>query len=487
MSTGGPGAWPPAVREWVSKCLKAMNSTNREAAQAELKTVIADAYAKNTLWTTDWSTKQLESLKQPSGLKRKIETPPAEATNKKSKLVVPTSVPPSYNSNGLDRLQERAKRFQREHEIERQKKLGHTKNEQYSLHVNSSNGQASSSGPSYSVRRKFLASGPASQSGPEPAYDGNVVDWDKFTIVGTSEELFKPYLRLTSAPDPSKIRPIRVLEKTLKELSKRWRTQPDYLWTCDQFKSLRQDLTVQRIKNEFTASVYEIHARMALESADLVEYNQCQAVLRDLYALGIKGSSAEFLAYRILYLCHTRDRSELNRFIATLTAEQKNQVFIKQALDIQRALATNNYHKFFKLFQAAHNMGGYILDHLVDRVRISALVIMTKAYQQVKLSQIASELQFDPPEAAVQFLEANDAAFFVSKPGSTTSSSSVKPGSSTTNGASNTPHLSSRVSSLSINDEGPLEGKILDCKLAHPPLVDCLATKHARVGIKGSI
>lgn len=143
-----------------------------------------------------------------------------------------------------------------------------------------------------------------------------------------------------------------MLEKTLKELSRRWRQSPDYGWTCDQFKSLRQDLTVrspffspswmsdsvrqvQRIKNKFTVQVYEIHARMALESVrpscffpfmalflsqkDLVEYNQCQAVLRDLYALGIEGSHFEFLAYRILYLCYTRDRTgELSPAPSTL-------------------------------------------------------------------------------------------------------------------------------------------------------------------------
>lgn len=32
-------------------------------------------------------------------------------------------------------------------------------------------------------------------------------------------------------------------------------------------------------------------------------------MLRDLYALDLEGSRDEFLAYRILYLCYTRDRS----------------------------------------------------------------------------------------------------------------------------------------------------------------------------------
>lgn len=65
---------------------------------------------------------------------------------------------------------------------------------------------------------------------------------------------------------------------------------------------------MQRIKNDFTVKVYEIHARIALEKGDLGEYNQCQSQLRGLYAYGLKGAQMEFLAYRILYLLHTRNR-----------------------------------------------------------------------------------------------------------------------------------------------------------------------------------
>jgi hypothetical protein len=41
-------------REWVAKCLGQMTDTNRTEAQVELRQVIADAFAAQTLWTTDW-------------------------------------------------------------------------------------------------------------------------------------------------------------------------------------------------------------------------------------------------------------------------------------------------------------------------------------------------------------------------------------------------------------------------------------------------
>jgi hypothetical protein len=92
---------------------------------------------------------------------------------------------------------------------------------------------------------------------------------------------------------------------------------------------------VQRIKNEFTIKVYEIHARMALESVrrhqaetislfhlpfkgDMVEYNQCQATLRTLYELGIPGGRVEeFTAYRILLFIHGRNKSGMFKHVLT--------------------------------------------------------------------------------------------------------------------------------------------------------------------------
>ncbi|KAH9888947.1 SAC3/GANP/Nin1/mts3/eIF-3 p25 family-domain-containing protein [Cubamyces lactineus] len=442
-------SWPPKLKEWVAKCLGQMTDANREEAQTELKQVIAESYANKTLWTTDWDGVQLKSLmpKPPpvlsthSHLKRKLNENHS-SSNKKTKK---GSVSKAAAANALDpddaaALNRRAARFQREHEIERQKSSRPFNNHTSPYPSPYANPQL----------YKSRSGTPATYDADNPDADPNVPNWDRFTIVGTSQEIFKDYLRLTSEPKPEQIRPYHVLQETLNQLKKRWREKATYNWICSQFKSLRQDLTVQRIKNEFTVTVYEIHARMALEVGDMVEYNQCQAMLRNLYELGIPGKVEEFTAYRILMLLHGRNRSDLNLYVGQLTEKQKADPAVRHALAVQRAIAMGNYHALFDLYMNAPNMGAYIMDHFIDRERIRALMVMTKAYRTLQLTFIQNELAFDTPAAAREFLVEHRAGFFT-------------------------------------NPNAPDADAVLDCKPAGPQLATAYEEKYRRVQIKGAV
>ena len=198
-------------------------------------------------------------------------------------------------------------------------------------------------------------------------------------VIGRCQELEKRYLRLTSAPNPDLVRPLPVLQKTLELLKKKWRKENNYIYICDQFKSLRQDLTVQHIKTEFTVNVYEIHARIALEKGDLGEYNQCQTQLRALYSQCPGGHPEEFKAYRILYFIHTCNRVDMNDVLADLTPAEKKDPAVKHALDTRSALALGNYHRFFQLYLETPNMGAYLMDMFVTRERLAALTTICRA------------------------------------------------------------------------------------------------------------
>ncbi|KAH9888153.1 SAC3/GANP/Nin1/mts3/eIF-3 p25 family-domain-containing protein [Xylariomycetidae sp. FL2044] len=229
-------------------------------------------------------------------------------------------------------------------------------------------------------------------------------------IVGFNENLEKNYFRLTAPPKPCDVRPERVLAKTLEFLKQKWKAESNYGYINDQFKSLRQDLTVQHIRNELTVKVYEVHARIALEKKDLGEYNQCQTQLRALYKAGIKGRAIEFKAYRILYFIHTANRTSLNDAIADLTTAEKEEHAIKHALEVRSSLAWGNYHKLFQLYMDPPNMGGYLMDMFVERERLAAMATICKAFKRsVKLRYITEELGFENDGEALEFLLRYDA------------------------------------------------------------------------------
>ena len=94
---------------------------------------------------------------------------------------------------------------------------------------------------------------------------------------------------------------------------------------------------------------------------------------------------------------------------------------------------------------------------------------------QLPISFIANELAFDGPSAAVEFLNQNNAGYFVAP----------KKNAAADNQATAPQRRGSLLERMDV--DAPDDDKVLDCRPAHAPLTEILASKYSRVGIKGRI
>lgn len=379
--------FPPAVRLYVQRCFDPNNqvaSVSHTELQEKLRQVITDAAENNKLHVLDWDRVPLPQVLIQNERNKILANPnvsnwgmpgqpsPIDASRKRKsndfsqQQQFGADSPPWKKANNNNRFEERVTH------PTTQKKSRMTLDD------------SSKSKANLEMRRKRFEGagagyGTSGTSSPLDSPSSRSVDQDQGPVVGRCQTLEKNYFRLTSAPNPDTVRPLPVLQKALDLLKKKWKQEGNYTYICDQFKSLRQDLTVQHIRNEFTVIVYEIHARIALEKGDLGEYNQCQTQLRVLYEQKLGGHPTEFRAYRILYFIYTRNWTAMNDALADLTAEDKQSPAVKHALEVRSALALGNYHRFFQLYLDTPNMGAYLMDMFVDRERLTALATICRA------------------------------------------------------------------------------------------------------------
>ena len=228
-------------------------------------------------------------------------------------------------------------------------------------------------------------------------------------LVGENSNLEKPYLRLTTFPRKEDVRPLKVLIKSLAHIKCRYLQTEDFDWANEQLKSVRQDMTVQRLRNRFVLDVYETHARILLEHGDLDEFNQCQTMIRSLTegprscsegekakdALGVhfggdddpsastddrasdaplvqtSESQDEFRGYAILYALVRNTSMELKTELARAKSLGQNAKATTScschAISVVQAVDDHDYRTFFRLYESAPHLSAYLMDFLVKR------------------------------------------------------------------------------------------------------------------------
>jgi hypothetical protein len=247
----------------------------------------------------------------------------------------------------------------------------------------------------------------------------------QYSVVGTCKSLEKRYLRLTSAPDPTLVRPEPVLKKWLSELQRLWTSRSkDWKYIEDQMRAIRQDLTVQNLRGPFTRHVYELNARWALEGSDLGQFNQCQTQLRQLHEASTdelpEDVRVEFLAYRLLYYTLQNLRVDEQIFLSKVLGDTRTRAhpFMQFALKMRSASITSNFSLYFRLSKQARRDGQkvapshaqYLLRLFETKQRMLALLVFTKAIATpITVTWLTELLGFDSEDDCRTFLSEHEA------------------------------------------------------------------------------
>jgi hypothetical protein len=272
--------------------------------------------------------------------------------------------------------------------------------------------------------------------------------------VGTSTVLEKSYFRLTTFPKAQNVRPLPVLIKSLAHIKGKYVKTEDFDWANEQLKSVRQDITVQHIRNKFVLEVYETHARILLEQGDLDEFHQCQTMIRNLTSTGAnlvgmnglhedhivgcdedeeclketKEAADEFQAYGMLYNLVQNSWGELTK-VLTISCDMMSDTAsvtssdgeipacvrgssLRHALRVVKAVMHNDYQAFFRLYESAPHLSAYLMDFLVRRVRNNAYERIIAAYRPtVSVEHFREALFIQDLEETRRFLRKSGAIF----------------------------------------------------------------------------
>ena len=203
--------------------------------------------------------------------------------------------------------------------------------------------------------------------------------------LGASTALEKEYLRLTTLPTVDNVRPPRVLADALAHVKARWREGVAYTWACPQLKSIRQDVTVQGVRDALAVDAYETHARVALEAGDLAEFNQCATALVVLHSEArARGAAAarnapEFAAYRILYAAVVN--AGLAGALRSVEPRDRASLPVSHALRVVAAARAGDAAALAAAYDDAPRMAPYLMDKLVPSTRCAAAGRIVSAFR----------------------------------------------------------------------------------------------------------
>lgn len=379
-----PSNWPPSLHDFVNKCFaeaskKQFSSKENNLFRDQMKSLINTAIKEDKILKNDWSKQAIPFLNDQKKTKlvlhcdlSKIDSKDQEEkVQPKKRNIFGELESDSDDSNEPDVIKPKRP-------VSISESIGKLKKQKVNTPTVKSTVKK---GESISDKKKLQErSKRFERELSTPTYvalsDDSV---STEPIVGENQSLEKKYLRLTSQPKPETVRPLHILKKTLQMLFDKYFEGASYNYLCDQCKSLRQDLTVQNIKNDFTIMAYEFHSKIAILNGDWGEFNQCQSQLKLLYDREDlkKPNKLEFMSYRVLYYIFTDNGNEIHEMEAKLMETDRSYAeseFLSNSLQIFNAIFTSDFYLLStivnEIISKSSEQENAILDQGLDKRRL---------------------------------------------------------------------------------------------------------------------
>ncbi len=176
--------WPQSLKDYVTLVFSSTPPEQHDAAEQWLRNLIQTTTRNGSMWNIDWSSRSMPKLDNPALFKTSSTNANVDnlfgnsrkrvdlSDGKEESTIVPkkkrlSSISPiTHGEEERQKREQRAKRFEEE---------------------------------AAAVQLKRSVSDRGTHRKTQMMRDdANVIDWDEHTIVGTSQQLEKPYLRLTS-------------------------------------------------------------------------------------------------------------------------------------------------------------------------------------------------------------------------------------------------------------------------------------------------
>ena len=218
-SSGGKQQWPPNLKAFVEKTFaQCRDEADRSFADAELRKRIAKVASDARLSVHKW---ELEYITLPSQQKLDTEVSLVEETvstpkKRKSRFDIAPEDAPSVSEPAGGVVPE--KRFK---SIEELNVFDEKERASRDKRADRCSRDAAHHRKPVDASRHKKAEAPASAASVKGALTDE--ELEALMVVGTCENPEKEYFRLTSAPDPSTVRPERVLRQALANLQEKWR------------------------------------------------------------------------------------------------------------------------------------------------------------------------------------------------------------------------------------------------------------------------